>query len=90
MKFIERRYLLAYDLRACCIEHDWYTHGTVEEYENLFTMLYDEDGCHKEMTVDNLAKIAYDIRQHSKELDYSIEAMMSALNRHCNTIFEAV
>lgn len=29
----------SYDVRKVCVENNWYTHGTVEEYENMLNMV---------------------------------------------------
>ena len=88
MKYIETRTLSTDDLRALCIQNNWYTRGTCEEYEALFDKLYDEDGCHIHLTTEKLAEIAEDIMEHSRIEEYTITTVMFALNRACTVLFD--
>lgn len=87
-KYIETRTLDSTKLRSLCIEHDWYTCGTNEEYAKLFARLHDEDGCPENMTTDKLAEIAADIMEHSDITDYTITTVMYELNKACTTYFD--
>lgn len=84
----EFRSLSGNDLRALCIRNNWYTRGTCEEYERLFSLLHDERGCPENMTTEKLAEVAEDIMEHSDITDYTITAVMFELARACNTFFE--
>lgn len=91
MKYIEHRTLSACDLRSLCIKKNWYTHGTNEEYYNLFRMLT-QDYHEVEMTTEKLAEIATDIFNHSDEDDctdgyLSIPDIMYDLAKACSTVF---
>ena len=87
-KYTETRVLDMYKLRSLCIEHDWYTCGTNEEYDALFDRLYDEIGCLVNMTTEKLAEIADDIMEHSRISDYTITSVMAEMARACYTYFE--
>ena len=87
-KYTETRFLDGIKLRSLCIEHDWYTCGTCEEYDGLFARLHDENGCPENMTTEKLAEIATDIMEHSEITDYTIIAVMFELARACRTYFD--
>lgn len=87
-KYTETRTLDSSKLRAICIENDWYTHGTNEEYASLFAKLHDEYGCPENMTTEKLAEIAADIMTHSEISDYTITSVMFVLARACVTYFD--
>lgn len=88
MKFSETRRLDATALRTLCIEHDWYTRGTNEQYAKLFDRLYDEDGCNINLTADKLFEIAEDIYQHSVIEDYTVDTIMYVLAKASTYYFE--
>lgn len=88
MKYTETRILDSTKLRQICIENDWYTRGTNEEYANLFSKLHDEAGCPENMTTEKLAEIAQDIMEHSEISDYTITSVMYVLARGCYTYFD--
>ena len=87
-KYTETRVLDMCKLRSLCIEHDWYTCGTNEEYSALFARLHDEMGCPENMTTEKLAEIAADIMAHSEISDYTITSVMFELARACYTYFD--
>lgn len=87
-KYIENRYLDREALRRVCIECCWYTRGTNEEYEKLFDRLYDENGCHENMTVEKLAEIAADIMEHSDITGYTMTTVMYKLAGACYSLFD--
>jgi len=90
MKFTETRVLSGYQLRKCCIAHDWYTRGDNKEYNALFEKLpFDECGCREHITAEKLYELASDIHAHS-EPRCSITAIMSELVKWCDTLFEIV
>lgn len=47
------------ELRRLCINKDWYTCGTVEQYDRLFNKLHDD------MTDEEILYVARDIYKHS-------------------------
>ena len=90
MKFTETRTLNDSKLRAICIQHDWYTCGTNEEYSRLFDKLTDCCGCPVHRTTEKLVEIAEDIWDHSRITDYTIETVLFELARACFTYFDVV
>ncbi|MGL6198610.1 MAG: hypothetical protein ACRC3H_06705 [Lachnospiraceae bacterium] len=58
---ILRNQLMSGTLRHLCIERNWYTCGTNEEYENLFDMVDKET-----LTTDDIVEITQDIIDHSE------------------------
>ena len=60
MKVKEIKRINTDKLRHICINNNWYTHGTNEEYSNMFKM------CKKDnITTNQLYKIAKDIYEHT-------------------------
>lgn len=90
MKFTETRTLTATKLRSICIQHDWYTCGTNEEYGRLFDRLTDGCGFPENLTTEKLVEIAEDIWDHSKITDYTIESVLYELAKACNVYFDVV
>ena len=88
--YTETRNLSSSKLRAICIENDWYTCGTCEEYSRLFDRLYDENGCPENMTTEKLAEIAADIMEHSEITDHTITTVLYVLAKGCDTFFDEV
>lgn len=82
MKFTEKRFITRYAVRSLCIEKNWYTSGTNEEYGEMLTFVEELE----EATTEALAIIATDIYKHSNT-DYCIESIMWELNGICNTQF---
>lgn len=58
----EIRTISACTLRSLCIEENWYTSGTNEEYENLLNMTNKDN-----ITTDDIVEMATDIIEHSDE-----------------------
>ncbi len=80
--------MLTYDLRRVCIEENWYTNGTDEDYQALFDRLTDENGRSIHLTNEALAEIAEDIATHSTlEAGWSILDIMNELVRICTVTF---
>lgn len=91
MKYIEHRTLHADELRNLCIRKNWYTHGTNQEYYNLFRLLT-HDFHSAEMTTEKLVEIATDIYNHSDADDCTdgyleISDILYDLARTCHTVF---
>ncbi len=59
--FKVQRLLDTTTLRKVCVENDYYTRGTSEEYDNLFKIIWDN----KIVTDEQLIKVAEDIYNHS-------------------------
>lgn len=71
-------------VRKLCIDKGWYTSGTNEEYAHL---LFDIVGRIDNVTCDDLAEIATDIKAHSVT-DYEITDIMFDLAKVCVSFFE--
>lgn len=82
MKFTEKRFITWDAVRSLCIEKNWYTSGTNEEYGEMLAFVEELE----EATTEALTIIATDIYKHSNT-DYCIESIMWELNRICNTQF---
>ena len=89
-KFTETRILDATKLRSVCINNNWYTCGTCEQYDRLFRRLYDENRCPQNMTTEKLAEVAEDIMEHSDITDYTITSVMYVLADACYTYFDEI
>lgn len=62
MNYKEVRKIRAGKLRNLCIEKNWYTRGTNEEYGNLLFTLAGKDN----LTTDDIVNIVNDIMLHSE------------------------
>lgn len=88
IKFKEHRTMDASTLRRVCIENNWYTNGTNEEYGHLFDRLRDCCGYAENLTTEKLVEIATDIWEHSEmPCDYTLETVLFELARNCYTTF---
>lgn len=85
----ESRIMDADDLRALCIEKEWYTYGNNAEYDRLFQRLDNPDGTRAEMTSAKLYEIAEDIRRAS-DWRWTTPAIMYELVRICRSFFDIV
>ena len=77
MKIYEKQFLHSDAVRKVCIERNWYTKGTNEEYGHMFDMvraLRDRFI----ITADDLYPIAADICKHS-DIEYDVTGVMYAL-----------
>ena len=89
MKITEKRTITAHDLRALCIEQNWYTRGDNADYAKI---LHFADS--SEMTVSNIAFIAEDIIEHTPERAFeglspteALTAVMFDIAEKCHTTF---
>lgn len=78
------------DIRKLCIEKNWFTEGTNEEYDELLNY-----GSHdrKNITTDDLVEMATLILEHSEKEyinDYEITDIMWSLANISHTYFEEV
>lgn len=81
MKIISKR-LSKEDVRGVCIRHDYYTAGTCQEYENMFSILDKETPqSHSNISSHRLEMIAVDIKEHS-HTDDTVEDIMENLVCH--------
>lgn len=80
MRTIFKRTLRPEDVRLVCIDHNYYTCGDNEEYDNMFSMLKGETQVtHSNITGHRLQKIAEDIKDHS-DTEETVEDIMWALS----------
>ena len=80
----ELRKISMSDVRKQCIEHNWYTNGDCEAYDNMLTFVNSLEYA----STDDLETIATDIKEHS-DTDYEIASIMYFLaNKCCVTLFE--
>lgn len=63
------------DVRRICIDNNFYTNGTNEEYNKLKNYIDEVN----DMTDDKLIKVARDIQKHSIT-DYSLTTIITLLN----------
>lgn len=89
MNIKETRYITSGELRSLCIEKNWYTKGTNEQYYNLFKMLNNGNFESKNLTKKDLYNIANDIKKHS-DTYYEITDIMFELADISTTCFEIV
>lgn len=81
-------------LRQLCIDNQYYTCGTCEEYQNLFDMASEIRGFNESLTetqvIEVLYDLAWDIKCHSdaeRVDDTSVEFIMSQIDNSCITRF---
>lgn len=87
-KYTETRSLSTARLRKLCVNNNWYTLGTNEEYLRLFSLIRDDEGGLRHLTTDDLAEIAQDIWIHSDIKDYTPDAIMAELAVSCYYFFD--
>lgn len=91
MKIKETRYLYWEELRAFCIRRDYYTLGTNEDYEALYSMLPEvqyREGRRKSphVTAKDLLKVAKDIMDNSNPACFEIidlATLVFLINKEC-------
>ena len=87
-KYIETRRLTASDLRALCIERDWYTRGNNDEYDHLLTDLASDK---PNLSTGDIIAIAEDIAAHSRLEDgEDVPAIAFEVARTCSVTFQRV
>jgi predicted DNA-binding protein YlxM (UPF0122 family) len=65
------------NVRQACIDNNYYTCGTIEEYDNMFKLV------EQEATVEIIHSIAHDIKQPSETSD-SVEMIATAILNKCH------
>lgn len=87
-KIIETRKIFWNDLRNLCIRNNWYTCGTVQEYQKMLNM------CKKDnITTNDIVTIAQDIMDHSNKEENEERELTSycfEVARIATTLFEEV
>lgn len=84
MKIKETMIIFPEKVRSVCIENEWYTRGSSEDYDNMLSSCYNR----RKVTTHFLYKIACDIFCHSvMDADYTINEnianIMFALINDC-------
>lgn len=83
MKIREVRQISKEKVRAMCIRNELYDCGTNEDYDNLLSVLCNND--EYEMTTEHILRIAEDIIIHSDtEMDIK-DIMFELINECCYT-----
>ena len=82
----EIRKLSAENVRQLCINKNWYTKGSQEEYVALLNKIEDIRDSDVSVTANQLGEIAENILEHS-DTTYTVESIMWELNRVANTCF---
>mgnify|MGYP000605153743 CR=1 FL=1 len=57
MLIVEKRYLTMEDLHALCVEHGWFTLGSVEESKKLLWLVNNRNGSSRNISTDRLYHI---------------------------------
>jgi hypothetical protein len=83
---VEKRVLDLDDVRALCIRKNWYTKGTVKQYDNLLLNLVDKK---EKIETADIVEIASDILKHSVT-DYELTDICFEIAKICHTFFEEV
>ena len=90
MLIVEKRYLTMEDLHALCVEHGWFTLGSVEESKKLLWLVNNRNGSSRNISTDRLYHIAELIVKHSKPGTTEILGVtggMYCLAERCTTCF---
>ncbi|MDE7477164.1 MAG: hypothetical protein K2M91_04300, partial [Lachnospiraceae bacterium] len=74
-------------LRNLCIEKQWYTRGSCDDYEKLLSMTKDGE---KHITTDDIVVIAEDIMAHTNDPERNLESYCFEIARATLTFFESV
>lgn len=72
-------YVISHEtVRNVCVANNFYTAGTIDEYENMFWMITKNNGT---MPAEDVAEIAKDIAAHSNEgvtVEFVTERLLNA------------
>lgn len=79
----ETRKLYSVHLRNLCIEKNWYTKGTNEQYSNLLSFADDKEN----VTTLDIVRIAEDIKENSIT-DYPVSSICFEIAEICHSFFE--
>ncbi len=86
-QYKEIRTISADSLRRLCDSKDWYTAGTLVEYEHLLLDLAENKG---NLSTADIIKIAADIVEHSEWDDCTIERVAFEVARSAIVLFKEV
>lgn len=84
--YLEIRTLSERKVRKLCIDHDWYTLGSNEDYAHLLLDIIPGIG---NVTTADLAEIATNIKEHS-DTEQSLTSIMYELARVCESFFTEI
>lgn len=90
MLIVEKRYLTMENLHALCVEHGWFTLGSVEESKKLLWLVNNRNGSSRNISTDRLYHIAELIVKHSKPETTEIlgvTGVMYCIAERCTTCF---
>jgi hypothetical protein len=79
----ETRRLYGENLRKLCIEHNWFTNGTNEDYARVLKMAND---C-EDLKTENIVNLSQLIKFYS-ETEYEVKNICFEIARICHSIFE--
>jgi hypothetical protein len=84
----EFRFISGTKVRQACIEHDWFTCGDNDAYNDLFEFIGNLTRKGQHVSVEKLKRIAEIIKENS-ETECCIAEIMFVLNAECcTTCFE--
>lgn len=81
----EFRFISGTKVRQACIEHDWFTCGDNDAYNDLFEFIGNLTRKGQHVSVEKLKRIAEIIKENS-ETECCIAEIMFVLNAECCTI----
>lgn len=83
MKVRETRRMCSDDLYRLCVDNEWYTRGTNQEYTRMLEFARDLTN----ITAEDIVAIAADIKHHS-DTERSTESICHLLAQLCFSTFE--
>lgn len=86
----EIRILHAKTLNQACTDHNWLDKATIQQRNAVMEMLFDDDGCPVPLDADSIEEIALEIVNLSSNIRCTIQSLMSAIAKLCDTYFEDV
>lgn len=78
----EKRTITADDLRTMCVMHEWFTGGTIADYESMF-----ETWCNINLTTTKIEDLAQYIIDHSDYVRESLIDVMYSISYYSNVKF---
>ena len=85
MKVRETSRMCSDDLYRLCVDNEWYTRGTNQEY----TRMLEFARYLTNITAEDIVSIAADIKHHS-DTERSIESICHSVAQRCFSIFEII
>lgn len=78
----EIRLISSVKVRNACVEHNWFTCGSQEEYEIFLEYIYKLNLETRNITTNRLEHVAKKIKQYS-DTEYDVAAIMFVLANDC-------